>query len=115
MDTPGLAMDYVNYAGMNAGVLAYWILICTFAGFLARQILRGPKLFGLWGDLVIGVIGVFLAGAAFRAIGVDPSQYAIQFNPTWGSALAIWIDVAVTALLGALVLRLPLMLARRGG
>ena len=101
-------MDHIviDYAGMNAGVIAAWLLIATLAGLLARRIVRGRKLIGLWGDAAIGLIGVFLFGTLLRAVGVDLSVTLFSLQPeSWTFNAAVWADIVISALLGALLIR----------
>jgi uncharacterized membrane protein YeaQ/YmgE (transglycosylase-associated protein family) len=45
-----------------------WIIIGIIAGFLAKNVMReGPQ--GLFGDLVVGVIGAFVGGWIFNYFG----------------------------------------------
>jgi uncharacterized membrane protein YeaQ/YmgE (transglycosylase-associated protein family) len=80
----------VDYAGMNAAEMAGWLLIATGVGFLGRILVKGKPFFGLWGDAVVGLIGVFLVGTLMRAFNFD---------------LTTWIDIAISALLGAILIR----------
>jgi uncharacterized membrane protein YeaQ/YmgE (transglycosylase-associated protein family) len=98
----------IDYAGMNAGVIVAWLLIATLAGLIARTAVRGRNLMGLWGDMAIGLIGVFAVGTLFRAVRFDPSVWLKTIEPGWRFDFAVWMDVALSALLGALVLRLIL-------
>jgi uncharacterized membrane protein YeaQ/YmgE (transglycosylase-associated protein family) len=50
--------------------LLLFILVGAIAGWLAGQFMRGNG-FGLLGDIVIGIIGAFLGGYVFRAVGVE--------------------------------------------
>ncbi len=98
----------IDYAGMSAGVIAAWFAIATGAGLLARFLVRGRSILGLWGDAAIGLIGIFLVGTLFRAFGFDLSAFLKQVQPDWPFDLAVWIDVAISALVGALAIRLVL-------
>jgi len=49
--------------------LIWFILIGVAAGWLAGQIMKGRG-FGLFGDLIIGVIGALIGGFLFRLLGV---------------------------------------------
>ncbi len=73
----------IDYAGMNAGAIIAWILIATAAGLIARSAVRGRKLMGLWGDMAIGLIGVFLIGTLFRAFHFDLSVWLKSIEPDW--------------------------------
>lgn len=46
-----------------------FLIIGLVAGWLAGKIMKGHG-FGLAGDLVIGVIGAFLGGLLFNAVGL---------------------------------------------
>jgi uncharacterized membrane protein YeaQ/YmgE (transglycosylase-associated protein family) len=93
---------------MNASVIVACLLIATAAGLIARTAVRGRKLMGLWGDMAIGLVGIFAIGTLFRAVRFDPSVWLKSIEPGWKFDFAIWADVALSALLGALVLRLIL-------
>ena len=62
----------IDYAGMNAGVILAWLLIATTAGLIARMAARGRRLMGLWGDMAIGLVGIFAVGTLFRAFHSTP-------------------------------------------
>jgi uncharacterized membrane protein YeaQ/YmgE (transglycosylase-associated protein family) len=69
---------------------------------------RGRKLIGLWGDMAIGLVGIFAIGTLFRAFHFDLSVWLKSIEPDWKFDFAIWTDVTLSALLGALLLRLIL-------
>lgn len=94
----------IDYAGMHAGVLTAWFLITTAAGYLARRVTHGRSLLGLWGDAAIGLVGVFLVGTLFRAFDFDLAVMIFSWAPD-NFDLAIWLDIATTAIIGALLLR----------
>ena len=48
----------------------WFLLIGLAAGWLAGQILKGGG-FGLWGDLIVGVIGALLGGFLFGLLGIS--------------------------------------------
>ena len=50
--------------------LLWFLLIGLAAGWLAGQILKGGG-FGLWGDLIVGVIGALLGGFLFGLLGIS--------------------------------------------
>src|SRR5262245_58505383 len=93
-----------QYAGMNAAEIAGWVLIATGAGWVARTIVKGKKFFGLWGDQAIGLIGVFLMALLFNVLGV---HLAARLSPYLGdfANLATWVDIAISAFIGALAIR----------
>ena len=48
----------------------WFVIIGAVAGWLAGQFMRGNG-FGLLGDIVVGIIGAFIGGYLFRAVGVE--------------------------------------------
>jgi uncharacterized membrane protein YeaQ/YmgE (transglycosylase-associated protein family) len=98
----------VDYGGMNPGQIAAWMLIATLAGLLARWLVRGRKILGLWGDAVFGLAGAFVVGALLRAVHIDFAALIRSWAPAYGFEAAVWIDIAASALMGALLLRLLL-------
>ena len=105
----------VDYAGMNAAEIAAWLLIATDVGFLGRVLVKGKPFFGLWGDAAIGLIGVFLVGTLMRAFSFDLTAWLTDIVPSGFSGFAIWIDIAISALLGAIVIRAILRPFTGGG
>jgi uncharacterized membrane protein YeaQ/YmgE (transglycosylase-associated protein family) len=95
----------IEYASMNLGVIAAWLLVATLAGYLARIIVRGRPVFGLWGDAAFGLLGVFVMGTLLRAIDFDLAAFIMDTQPKLDRDVAIWADVVLAALLGALLLR----------
>lgn len=103
----------LNYAGMNAGVLGAWLLIGIIAGVLAAIIIRGPRPFGHLGDLLIALVGAFGLGWILRALNVDITTYVVRFAPSLTRQMAIWIDVFLVALIGAIIIRIIMRLIAR--
>jgi uncharacterized membrane protein YeaQ/YmgE (transglycosylase-associated protein family) len=66
----------------------WFLIVGLVAGWLAGQIMKG-KGFGLWGNLIVGVIGAFIGGFLFDLLG-------LSFGGIIGSIIA--------ALVGAIVL-----------
>ncbi len=95
----------IDYAGMNAAEIAAWLLIATAAGFAGRAIVRGKKFLGLWGDAAIALVGVFLVGTLMRAFNFDLTAWLTSVLPASMAQFTIWIDIAISALLGAIVIR----------
>lgn len=77
-----------------------WIVIGLIAGWLASVVVGGG--FGLIGDIVVGVVGAFLGGIIFRALGIGA--------PFGGLAGTIFV-----AFIGAVVLLLLLRVVRGFG
>ncbi len=75
-----------------------WVAIGLIAGWLASAVVGGG--FGLVGDIVVGVVGAFVGGFLFRALGVHA--------PFGGLAGTIFV-----AFIGAIVLLVLLRLFRR--
>jgi uncharacterized membrane protein YeaQ/YmgE (transglycosylase-associated protein family) len=82
---------------MTTQNLLIFLLVGIVAGFLAGKIMRGAG-FGLFGDMVVGVLGAFLGGWLFARLGVV----------TWGIP-----GLLITALVGAMVLLFLIRLIRR--
>ena len=55
---------------MDLMSILVFLLIGAVAGWLAGLIVRGGG-FGLIGDILVGIIGAFVAGAIFPRIGVN--------------------------------------------
>lgn len=105
----------IDYAGMNAAEIAVWLLIATAAGLAGRAIVRGKKFLGLWGDAAIGLIGVFLVGTLMRAFNFDLTAWLTGVLPASMAQFAIWVDIAISALLGSIVIRAILRPFTGGG
>ncbi len=95
----------VDYSGMNLGILVLWLLIATVAGFAARKIVRGRPVFGLWGDIGFALLGVFLMGTLMKAFNFSLTDWikSIDLGPL--NDVTHWVDIALVAFIGALVLR----------
>lgn len=85
---------------MTATGLIIFLLIGAIAGWLAGVIVRGFG-FGLLGNIVVGIIGAFLAGWLLPMAGVT---FAVG-NPI--------ITSIIYAMIGAIVLLLIIGLVRR--
>jgi uncharacterized membrane protein YeaQ/YmgE (transglycosylase-associated protein family) len=83
---------------MGIETILLWAVIGLIAGWLASAIVGGG--FGLIGDIVVGVVGAFVGGFLFRALGIG--------SPFGGIAGTIFV-----AFIGAVVLLLLLRLFRR--
>jgi uncharacterized membrane protein YeaQ/YmgE (transglycosylase-associated protein family) len=53
---------------MPAETLLIWLVIGAVAGWLAGTLVKGGG-FGLLGDIVVGIIGAFIAGWLFPKVG----------------------------------------------
>ncbi len=82
---------------MSVQNLIAFLLIGVAAGWLAGRVMKGGG-FGLFGDMVVGVIGAFLGGWLFGLLGI-----------TAGGLLGL----LVTAFVGAVVLLYVIRLVKR--
>ena len=78
--------------------LLTWLIVGLVAGVLASMIMGGTG-FGLVGDIIIGIIGAFVGGWLFRALGTT--------SPFGGLGGVIFV-----AFIGAVVLLFLLRLVR---
>jgi uncharacterized membrane protein YeaQ/YmgE (transglycosylase-associated protein family) len=74
--------------------LIWFILIGVIAGWLAGQFLKGGG-FGIFGDIVVGIIGAVIGGFLFRIIGLS----------TGGGLLGNLTAAAIGAVVFLLVIR----------
>jgi uncharacterized membrane protein YeaQ/YmgE (transglycosylase-associated protein family) len=77
--------------------LLWFLLIGIAAGWLAGQLMKGGG-YGLFGDLVIGVIGAFIGGWLLAAVGIFAGGL---------------IGSLITATIGAIVLLFVVRLIKR--
>lgn len=85
---------------MSGTSLIIFLLIGAIAGWLAGLVVRGFG-FGLLGNIVVGIIGAFLAGWLLPTLGVSFSL---------GSPI---VTAIVYAMIGAIVLLVLIGLIRR--
>ena len=79
-------------------IILIWLAIGAVAGVLAGMIVKGGG-FGLFGDIIVGIIGAFVGGWLLPRLGVH-----------LGDGL---VPVIASATIGAVVLLLVLRLIRR--
>lgn len=84
---------------MSNESLLVFLVVGAIAGWIAGQVVRGGG-FGLIGDIIVGVLGAFLAGWLFPRLGVHLGT---------GIVAAI-VDAAI----GAIILLFLIRLVRRG-
>ena len=77
-----------------------WIIVGLVAGVLASLVMGGTG-YGLIGDIIIGIVGAFVGGWAFAALGVN--------SPMGGLPGTIFV-----AFVGAVILLFVLRLIRGG-
>ena len=83
---------------MDMQLLLIWIIVGAVAGWLAGLVVRGFG-FGLFGNIVVGILGAVIGGWLFGAIG-------FSFFPGILNAI-------LTAFLGAVVLLLIIRVLKR--
>jgi uncharacterized membrane protein YeaQ/YmgE (transglycosylase-associated protein family) len=83
---------------MTIETLVVWLFVGLIAGWLASAVVGGG--YGIVGDIVVGIVGAFLGGWLFRALGVSAP----------GSGL---VGTIVVAFVGAIVLLLLLRALHR--
>jgi uncharacterized membrane protein YeaQ/YmgE (transglycosylase-associated protein family) len=92
-----VAMDRRVSFGDDMSILT-WLIVGLVAGVLASIVMGGTG-YGLIGDIIIGIIGAFVGGWIFRALGT-----AVPFGGLGG--------VIFVAFIGAVVLLFLLRLLR---
>ncbi|MDQ3082088.1 MAG: GlsB/YeaQ/YmgE family stress response membrane protein [Gemmatimonadota bacterium] len=80
--------------------LLTWLIVGLIAGVLASLVMGGTG-YGLIGDIIIGIVGAFVGGWLFTALGV-----AVPLAGLPGTILVAFI--------GAVVLLFVIRLVRRG-
>ena len=78
--------------------LIIWLLVGALAGWLAGQVVKGSG-FGLFGNIVVGILGSFIGGFIFRMVGFLPTRRLLCFFP--GAGL---VGNLVSAFVGAIIL-----------
>lgn len=83
---------------MSLETILIWVIVGAIAGWLAGLVVRGFG-FGLFGNIVIGILGAILGGWLFGAIG-------FVFLPGI-------INTIITAFIGAVILLLIVRVLKR--
>ena len=83
---------------MTLETFLLWAAVGAIAGYLASLVVGTG--FGLVGDIIIGVVGAFLGGWIFRALG-------------WHTPFGGIAGTVVIAFVGAVLLMLMLRVVRR--
>lgn len=76
---------------IDFGSVIWFLVIGVVAGWLAGQISKGGG-FGLWGDLIVGVIGALVGGFVFSLLGI--SAYGLigsLVTSTIGAVIFLWV------------------------
>lgn len=83
---------------MPVETILIWLIVGAIAGWIAGAVVKGGG-FGLVGDIVIGILGAFIAGWLFPRFGVHI-----------GTGI---LSVIISAAIGAIILLLVIRLIRR--
>lgn len=71
--------------------MLWFLIIGLVSGWLAGMISRGGG-FGIWGDLITGVIGSFIGGYLFRIIGISAyGTIGMIISSTIGAIILLWV------------------------
>lgn len=70
--------------------IVFWLIVGLFAGVLAKAVVRGQGPGGLFGDIVVGLLGALIGGFLFQSFA----------HGSYGG----WIGSTVVAFVGAVVL-----------
>ncbi|WP_386067328.1 GlsB/YeaQ/YmgE family stress response membrane protein [Tahibacter sp. UC22_41] len=62
---------------MTVQTLLVWLVVGAVAGWLAGQIVKGHG-FGLVGNIIVGIVGAFLAGWLLPGLGARPGRHRRQ-------------------------------------
>lgn len=84
---------------MSLETILVWVVIGAVAGILAESMVGGPRRTGLGTAILIGILGAFIGGWLFSALGISI-----------GGGI---LGTIVTAFIGALVLLLIVRGVRR--
>jgi uncharacterized membrane protein YeaQ/YmgE (transglycosylase-associated protein family) len=71
--------------------MLWFLIIGLVAGWLAGQFSRGRG-FGLWGDLITGILGAYVGGFLFNLLGI--SAYGVIGSiivSTIGAVIFLWV------------------------
>jgi uncharacterized membrane protein YeaQ/YmgE (transglycosylase-associated protein family) len=83
---------------LEPGGIIAWLVVGLIAGWLAGLVMKGGG-YGVIGDIVIGIVGAFIGGWLFSALGIS--------SPMGGMGGTIFV-----AFIGAVVLLFVLRLIR---
>lgn len=69
----------------------WFLVIGALAGFIAGKIMKG-KGFGLFGNLVVGVIGAFIGGFLFGILGIHAGGFVGSLiMASVGACVLLWL------------------------
>lgn len=84
---------------MTLETFLLWLAVGLIAGWLASAVVGGG--FGVIGDIVVGIVGAFVGGFLFRAMGVG-----VPFGGLPGTIFVAFIGAVVLLVLLRLVRRM---------
>jgi uncharacterized membrane protein YeaQ/YmgE (transglycosylase-associated protein family) len=84
---------------MTAQAILIFLLVGAIAGWLAGLIVRGGG-FGLIGDIIVGIVGAFIAGWLLAGFDLAPGAGPI-------------VGAIINATIGAVILLVVIKLVRR--
>jgi uncharacterized membrane protein YeaQ/YmgE (transglycosylase-associated protein family) len=71
--------------------MIWFLVVGLISGWLAGMISRGGG-FGIWGDLVTGVVGSFVGGFLFNLIGISTyGTIGSIISSTVGAIVLLWV------------------------
>ena len=71
--------------------MLWFLLIGLVSGWLAGMISRGGG-FGLWGNLITGVVGSFIGGYIFSLMGINTyGTIGSIIASTLGAIILLWV------------------------
>lgn len=71
--------------------MLWFLIVGLVSGWLAGVLFKGSG-FGLWGDLITGIVGAFVGGFLFNLLGI--SAYGLIGSlivSTIGSVVFLWV------------------------
>jgi uncharacterized membrane protein YeaQ/YmgE (transglycosylase-associated protein family) len=85
-------MNVHGFENMDMQTLIIWLAVGAIAGWLAGTLIKGGG-FGLFGDIVVGIIGGLIGGwlAAYFNIHIGTGIIAAIITATAGAAVLILI------------------------
>ena len=75
---------------MTIESLVIFLIIGAVAGWLAGQIMKGAG-FGLIGNIIVGIVGAFIAGLLLPAIGLGDGIVGAIISATIGAVILLFI------------------------
>ncbi|RLT38971.1 MAG: GlsB/YeaQ/YmgE family stress response membrane protein [Chloroflexi bacterium] len=71
--------------------LLLFLVIGLVAGWLAGRIMKGGG-YGMWGDLIVGVVGAFIGGWVFGLLGIEAGGIIGSLvTAVVGAVILLWV------------------------